>query len=129
MCRFGSVAQLVESSRLLLDRSQVRFLPGPLKKGGRLPSAKADCCNETCSFEDLDGPCWGNVTVVDEQPVGDDDYQWVHACEGHAYYSSGGKYIPGSSNGKIAVSEAAHEGSTPSSGSMQDGTAACRSDH
>ena len=29
-------------------------------------------------------PCWGEISAIDEQTVGDDDYYWIHSCEGHA---------------------------------------------
>jgi|CXWL01.1.fsa_nt_gi hypothetical protein len=38
-------------------------------------------------------PCWGAVGVVDEVSYGEDDYGWVHGCEGHAECWGGGDYI------------------------------------
>lgn len=60
-------------------------------------SIKAEdrCCGSECytGEDNPDEPCWGSVTVVDEE-YNDDDYWWIHACTGHepAYY--GGKYKP-----------------------------------
>lgn len=55
------------------------------------------CCGEECSFEDYNEPpaepCWGTVTVVDEQ-YGEGDYWWIHACEGHQDVHDGGAYRP-----------------------------------
>lgn len=51
----------------------------------RLPSYKsADCCKDVdCLYENDVTPCWGQVTVVDES-YSDDDWWWIHACEGHS---------------------------------------------
>jgi hypothetical protein len=49
-------------------------------------------CGAPCDFVRDDEPCWGDIDVVDEI-VYDDDYSWVHACEGHIYCSLGRPYI------------------------------------
>lgn len=49
------------------------------------------CCGAICPFGSVEHPCWGNVHVVDEDWVGGEHY-WIHACEGHAEVSQGGKY-------------------------------------
>lgn len=53
------------------------------------------CCGADCFAHGLnpDEPCWGDVHVAAEEACGDDDYYWVHECEGHTdCYDSGGKY-------------------------------------
>lgn len=54
------------------------------------------CCGADCWaehwLEEYGGPCWGDVEVIDEEYT-DDDYWWIHACEGHAN-GYGGPYIP-----------------------------------
>lgn len=37
-------------------------------------------------------PCWGNVMVIDKIQY-DDDYSWVHACQGHWDSYDGGVYL------------------------------------
>ena len=49
-------------------------------------------CGAECSYEGIDGPCWGDVVVVDRQDFDDGDMVWIHACEGHANMSWGGAY-------------------------------------
>lgn len=54
------------------------------------------CCGEDCYKFDFDDeqktqPCWGKVRVVDEIRYGD-DWNWVHACEGHYDMWDGGSY-------------------------------------
>jgi len=42
------------------------------------------CCGTDCSWHDTEGePCWGDVTVIDEVQYGEDEWGWIHACEGH----------------------------------------------
>ncbi len=52
----------------------------------RSESYKACDCGVDCNFAE-DGedvkPCWGKAEAVDQQQVGEDDYDWVHACKGH----------------------------------------------
>lgn len=46
----------------------------------------AECCADgDCYILDSqkNEPCWGQVTVVAEEYT-DDDYWWIHVCEGHA---------------------------------------------
>ena len=52
-------------------------------------------CGVDCDLHEADEnePCWGSVCAVDEIQF-EDDYQWVHACQGHETYSTGGKYVP-----------------------------------
>jgi hypothetical protein len=52
----------------------------------RLPSYNNKaCCNSDCNHGlDIQEPCWGAVEVRGEERWGDDDWDWVHACEGHA---------------------------------------------
>jgi hypothetical protein len=58
------------------------------------------CCNCPCPFGSDEEPCWGDVFVVDEDLIYDEDGEiidssWVHTCEGHCEITStGGKYIP-----------------------------------
>lgn len=54
----------------------------------------ASCCDEWCQFRGVDDeePCWGEVTVVDEEWNDDGDWWWIHACEGHAPLQSGDQY-------------------------------------
>jgi hypothetical protein len=42
------------------------------------------CCGDDCWAHELyvNQPCWGDVRVVDEEYT-DDDYRWIHECEGH----------------------------------------------
>lgn len=52
---------------------------------------ECDACGADCdlfNFQREGEPCWGEVIVVDEISS-DDDYGWIHACEGHAdcYYN------------------------------------------
>jgi hypothetical protein len=54
---------------------------------------KAQCCNEDCYAIDNEEPCWGDTQAIDEEYYGDDDYYWVHACEGHQDKYHGGDYI------------------------------------
>ena len=46
-----------------------------------------ECCVDgDCYMLDSEEnePCWGQVTVVAKEYTDDDDYWWIHACEGHA---------------------------------------------
>ena len=36
-----------------------------------------------CNFKDQDGPCWGEVALIDQWPLGNGKWQTIHACEGH----------------------------------------------
>jgi hypothetical protein len=50
------------------------------------PSYNPDaCCGQDCVLQGMDSkePCWGDVSVVDEVDLGDGDWTWSHACEGH----------------------------------------------
>jgi hypothetical protein len=53
----------------------------------------SDCCGADCNFENnsSDEPCWGEVEVVGEE-YNDEDYWWIHACQGHLYIDWGEKY-------------------------------------
>lgn len=46
---------------------------------------QADCCGDNdCNllgYNDNE-PCWGQVRVQDEEWT-EDDYWWIHRCEGH----------------------------------------------
>jgi hypothetical protein len=55
---------------------------------------KSNCCGTDCHWLNKDSTksCWGKVNVVDEVYT-DDDYWWIHACEGHQYINDGGKYV------------------------------------
>lgn len=56
-------------------------------------SAKDGCCGSPCAGEGVkDEPCYGTIDVIDEVEVEEDDWQWVHACDGHSNWP--GKYIP-----------------------------------
>lgn len=54
---------------------------------------QATCCSDIdCYLLDADSEiCWGQVYVISEEYT-EDDYWWVHACEGHEDLS--GKYKP-----------------------------------
>jgi len=54
------------------------------------------CCHADCTYlgHHDDEPCWGDVGVICEEPIGDDDYCWIHACAGHTTVFDGGKYKP-----------------------------------
>lgn len=56
---------------------------------------KSECCGANCDLLDCydDQPCWGEVDVIDEDWT-EDDWWWVHACEGHRLYREGTAYIP-----------------------------------
>lgn len=57
--------------------------------------AKSECCGADCyAFETNEfQPCWGTVTVVDEEYDEYDSY-WIHACEGHLDTYPSGPYRP-----------------------------------
>lgn len=59
-------------------------------------SYKAECCGADCwAFEfGRGGPCWGPTFACDEVPSFDDDWAWVHSCEGHNDLWHGGAYKP-----------------------------------
>lgn len=46
-----------------------------------LPSYRK-CGNKECYFDSEEQPCWGQTKIVDESSI-EDDFWWVHACEGH----------------------------------------------
>jgi hypothetical protein len=66
----------------------------------RSPSYRGGlCCRAECelAWRQEDHPeeiCWGKVEVAGEVPVGDDEWAWVHACEGHRYCLDGEPYVP-----------------------------------
>ena len=62
-----------------------------------MESRVADCCGASCFGKDSDPlqPCYGEVVVIDEE-YNDDDYWWVHACQGHR--NGYGTYIPSTGN-------------------------------
>lgn len=69
---------------------------------------QADCCRGVdCVLLDAydDQPCWGQVTVVDEDYT-EDDWWWVHACEGHAQHRDGVTYIPEGKDADLAQAPA-----------------------
>jgi hypothetical protein len=55
------------------------------------------CCGAECfRYKGYpDEPCWGQVTVIEEETAGDDQW-WIHACQGHqdCYCNPHGKYRP-----------------------------------
>lgn len=53
---------------------------------------KASCCGEDCYALSSNETCWGEVTVVEQENIGDDFY-WVHACEGHLETYFGELYV------------------------------------
>jgi hypothetical protein len=66
-------------------------------------SKKAKCCGDPCCMADhcREGePCWGEVEVDDEL-WWEDDWMWIHACEGHRGVMSGEPYTvePGKEEG------------------------------
>lgn len=49
-------------------------------------------CDADCPHDSDEEPCWGEVKVIDEIYT-DDDYYWVHCCEGHEdIWDKNGKY-------------------------------------
>lgn len=56
------------------------------------------CCGADCFAFRLNAaePCWGDVSVATEIDVStedDQDYCWIHECEGHAgCYEDGEKF-------------------------------------
>lgn len=63
------------------------------------PSYKPCHCGAACDFSDESTdaePCWGDVDAVDEVQCAEDEYYFVHACEGHFNFSEypRGPYIP-----------------------------------
>lgn len=55
------------------------------------------CCSDDCLYLDWEEnePCWGKIVVVDEILAGENDYMWIHECEGHyGSYYDGAKYKP-----------------------------------
>ena len=65
---------------------------GPMR-----PGESSTCCGPmgACwafSSQKNDQPCWGDTGVIDEE-YGDDWWQWIHGCRGHAN-GYGGPYIP-----------------------------------
>lgn len=59
------------------------------------PLKPCDCGSLRCDYADVQEiePCWGEITVVDEVYT-EDDYWWVHACEGHEDVNAGDPYKP-----------------------------------
>lgn len=47
-------------------------------------SYKACTCGADCWAEGTNDnePCWGEVSAIDEW-YSEDDYGWIHGCEGH----------------------------------------------
>jgi hypothetical protein len=41
------------------------------------------CCGDDCFRFDDKEPCWGDVEVIDEIQIAEDDWGWIHACQGH----------------------------------------------
>jgi hypothetical protein len=53
----------------------------------------SDCCGSPCMCAGTAGePCYGEVVCVGEEQFGDDDWAWIHACEGHYWWPKG--YVP-----------------------------------
>jgi hypothetical protein len=56
------------------------------------------CCGGHCfKYQWDEGPCWGDVEVIDEEWTEEDSW-WIHSCQGHKnmypeYHSYDGKYI------------------------------------
>lgn len=50
------------------------------------------CCNYGSCWNERDEaePCWGVTEAIDEEYT-EDDYWWIHGCQGHLEYF--GKYI------------------------------------
>lgn len=72
---------------------------GSVGRGKAASSYKtALCCPGTNCYKFSDSteadPCWGVVGVTEEACFGQDDYGWVHACEGHKLVYGGEEYIP-----------------------------------
>lgn len=60
----------------------------------RSPSYRSsECCNADCHLGTVTEPCWGEVEVVDEE-YDEQDYYWVHACQGHKILWDGIPYVP-----------------------------------
>lgn len=65
-----------------------RFSGGSLRADVDVKSAVPitdRCCGAQCFREGQrpDEPCWGHVHAIEEIPVEDGDYVWMHACDGH----------------------------------------------
>jgi hypothetical protein len=56
------------------------------------------CCNCHCPYGTKEYPCWGHVAVVDEIETEDGLWEWIHTCEGHANFPSGGEYVKSEDN-------------------------------
>jgi len=54
------------------------------------------CGCDCCLFEaNANEPCWGKVEAVEEVEIGNGDFGWIHACDGHAQSWDGfGPYKP-----------------------------------
>ena len=54
-------------------------------------------CGADCYRSDdttTDQPCWGQVDAIAEEKFGEDDWVWVHACQGHIdQYDGSGPYL------------------------------------
>ena len=54
----------------------------------------AECCGDDCyAIDNEEEVCWGEVSVIGSESFTDDDYYWVHACEGHVEKYHAGDYI------------------------------------
>jgi|JI10StandDraft_1071094.scaffolds.fasta_scaffold883266_2 hypothetical protein len=62
------------------------------------PYKPGTCCGSADCFMHGVSPsevCWGDVEVAGEQAIGDDDYVWIHECEGHRdCFEEGSKFKP-----------------------------------
>ncbi len=52
-----------------------------------------NCCGSPCNGEGTPNePCYGTIDVIDEMELGEDDWAWVHGCDGHTNWP--GAYVP-----------------------------------
>ena len=51
-------------------------------------------CGADCVYFGMNDnePCWGETGPVEEVEIGDGEYGWIHACEGHKEIHDGGEY-------------------------------------
>lgn len=53
----------------------------------KLRKDQCPSCGDPCIYADRpeEGPCEGQVEVVDEVDLGDGDWGWIHTCKKHKY--------------------------------------------
>ncbi len=58
-----------------------------------LPEVIICTCGASCDWEDTGKPCYGKIEAIEELRS-DDDFYWMHACEGHQNMYENKGYIP-----------------------------------